>query len=134
MAQALATGSWWRWLGDSLAGLAARHRLRGELAALAPEDNRRILADCGLSPADMRHLTGGHLHAAGLLDRMLAATGLDRGRLLAREPETLRDLQRVCTFCPAWRHCRRCLDDGSAARSYDSFCPNAPTLKALRAE
>jgi hypothetical protein len=43
----------------------------------------------------------------------------------------MRDMQRLCISCEAKQRCEHELTQGSAARHYREFCPNAFTLDAL---
>jgi hypothetical protein len=62
---------------------------------------------------------------------MLLALHVDPERLLRSEPAAMRDMQRLCISCEAKQRCEHELTQGSAARHYREFCPNAFTLDAL---
>jgi len=38
---------------------------------------------------------------------------------------------RVCAACQQKARCDRDLDDGTVARHYEKYCPNAPSIDAL---
>lgn len=125
-------GFWSEWLARRIRSWRANRRLRADLDALGPEDTARVLRECGLSPYHVPDLVRRHPDAGDLLKRLMSALGIDRIELRWREPEILRDLEVVCTSCRAWKRCRRELARGTAAEHYESFCPNAPVLEAMR--
>jgi hypothetical protein len=93
-------------------------------------DIERMARDVGLTVSELRALE----RTAGeplLLPRMLAALRLDAAEIARSEPAAFRDLQRVCSLCDSKRRCLSDLDEGDAASTYESYCPNALTLKAL---
>jgi len=88
--------------------------------------------DVGVGTQELRALAGKWPGAADLFLRRLAALGLDPAGLAKRQPQTLHDLQRVCTLCA---HTRRCEHDLAGRPSNDTawrrYCPNTTTLDAL---
>lgn len=100
-----------------------------ELANCAPDEVERIAHDIGLTATDLRKLerTGAD---PLLLPRMLAALKIDAAELERTEPAAFRDLQRVCALCDSKRRCASELAAGDAPKTFESFCPNALTLKA----
>ena len=88
-----------------------------------------IAKDIGVSAADLRKLDrrGSDL----LLPRMMAALHLDPTTLKQTDPALFRDLQRVCALCDCQNRCARTLAEGDAAATYEAYCPNALSLKAL---
>jgi hypothetical protein len=66
-----------------------------------------------------------------LVPRMLEALRIDPKAVARRDPATSRDIQRVCAFCDSKKRCGRELDAGTAAVTFETYCPNALTLKAL---
>ncbi len=91
-----------------------------------------IAHDVGMSPAELRIVAAKRPDAADLLYQRLAALGIELQQLTRKNPEVLRDLERVCTVCGSKR---RCLHDLSAAPRYPGwrdYCHNVPTLDALR--
>jgi len=101
-----------------------------ELANCAPGDVERLAQDLGLTVRELRVLerTGDE---PLLLPRMLAALKIDAAALARSDPAAFRDLQRVCTLCDCKRRCASELSAGDARSTYEAFCPNALTLKAI---
>jgi hypothetical protein len=61
----------------------------------------------------------------------MAALGIDPQVLAQREPAAFRDLERVCALCDNKKRCAQELTEGDAAATFETYCPNALTLKAL---
>jgi hypothetical protein len=100
------------------------------LAGLPDSDVARIARDVGLSAGDLRALDRrGDRELA--LPRMMAALQLDPMAVARSDPETFRDMQRVCAMCDCTRRCERDLVDGDAAINFEDYCPNAATLRSL---
>jgi len=117
---------------DRVADWLRRRERRGSygLAGLPDSDVARIARDIGVSAADLRTLDqSGDRPLA--LPRMMAALMLDPAAVARRDPETFRDLQRVCALCRSKKRCERDLADGDAAIHFEDYCPNAGTLRAL---
>lgn len=101
-----------------------------KLANCTPGDIKRMARDIGVTVGELRALER-NADEPLLLPRMLAALKIDAAALARSEPAAFRDLQRVCTLCDCKRRCAAELAAGDAALTYESFCPNALTLKAL---
>jgi hypothetical protein len=86
--------------------------------------------DLGLTVGDLRALERSADEPL-LLARMLAALRLDAAEIARSEPAAFRDLQRVCALCTCKGRCASEVAAGDAASTYETFCPNALTLKAL---
>jgi len=100
------------------------------LETLPEGEVARIAKDIGVSTADLRMLD--RLTDRPLaLPRMMAALQLDPATVARRDPETFRDMQRVCAFCESKKRCERDLADGDAAIHFEAYCPNATTLREL---
>jgi hypothetical protein len=119
-----------------LAALAARLRHWLENAEAQEfdqcgDDIRRIAADVGLDPGELRQIARLEAGAAAQLPQMLAALAIaeDQVRL-----DVMRDLERVCSLCAVKARCECALARGTAGATYDEFCPNAVTLHALKVE
>jgi len=93
-------------------------------------DIDRIARDLGFSAHDLRQLEQ-TANEPLLLPRMLAALNINAAELARTHPAEFRDLQRVCALCDCRRRCKSELTAGDAAATYEAFCPNAFTLKAL---
>jgi hypothetical protein len=101
---------------------------RAEWDGLSPEVRRQVCADFSLSEADMTLAA-----RAGGSGRELA-TLLTRPTLrhLSCSADVLRDMQRVCTFCPEHKRCRAWQANAGAAAKWPAFCPNAYTFASLQ--
>jgi hypothetical protein len=62
---------------------------------------------------------------------MLSAIAVDAQALTNGDPAVMRDLQRTCILCDHKSRCQRELAEGTAARHFREFCPNAYTFDAL---
>ena len=117
----------------------ARHRklirqCRQRLDACDSQEIERIARDVGLSPSDLRHMAElGPDAAKQLLDRM-ALLHLDPDALAKSEPNTMRDLQRLCSNCESKKQCQRDLLLASDDQAWRHYCPNADTLDTLQSE
>jgi hypothetical protein len=121
-----AISRWWRdWMrtGSALS----------ELKCCGEDAVERMAKDVGVSAAELRKLVRRGPEAADFLLRRMAALDLDRNEVSRTEPGTFQDLQRVCTLCESRRRCARDLGRDSADTEWESYCPNAATLKALNA-
>jgi len=105
-----------------------------ELRCFEAEDIQRMARDAGVSAGELRELARYRPDSADLLLRRMAALHLDRNEVLRTEPQTLHDLQRVCTLCRDHGRCARDLAHDSADPRWKDYCPNAATLAALEAE
>ena len=116
---------WWqRWTGN---GPALDH------ACCAEAEVERIAKDIGMSASEIRRLASLGPESADLLLRRMAALDLDRKEVAQVEPQTFRDLQRICTLCESHRQCARDLVRDSSDPAWEDYCPNVATLRALNA-
>src|SRR5262245_5258085 len=119
---------WWR-------ECAARRRTVAALANCGPAETARIAHDVGVSGvAELRVLAGKWPHSADLLARRMQQIKLDAAEIVQVEPEVVRDLERVCTLCASKRRCGRDFAKERPPSSWQAYCPNTMTLKALIAE
>ena len=118
---------WWRnWNG--------RRKARLDLDCCGAVEVERIARDMGVSGADLSILAGKWPNAADLLYWRMTEVHLDRKEITQREPEVMRDLQRVCTVCGSKRRCEHELAKNPSDPAWQRYCPNAATLSALVAE
>jgi hypothetical protein len=82
-------------------------------------------------PEDLRWLIGREPGSTEMLCQMMAATKIDERKV---PQATMRELEHTCSGCTDKFHCADEIGNGRAARNFDSFCPNADTLKALQAK
>jgi hypothetical protein len=101
-----------------------------DLENCTPGDIERMARDVGLTVGDLRALER-TADEPLLLPWMLAALRLDAAQIALSEPAAFRDLQRVCALCDSKRRCQSDLAEGDAASTFEAYCPNALTLKAL---
>ena len=113
-------------LADRRAG-ASRH----EFSTFSPAEMAALARDTHLEPSQLRALSNAGVGGAKLLERMLAALGIDPRTLKTMDARTARDLQTTCSLCTSKSRCRRSLAVGTAAAAYPKFCPNASALSAL---
>jgi hypothetical protein len=61
----------------------------------------------------------------------MEALGLDPNEVAHTEPQTLHDMQRLCSMCSSHGRCARDLSRNPADPAWKDYCPNAGTLDAL---
>ena len=119
---------------DTVAGWFKKYRSvnesRDEFGQCDAAEVSKIAKDLGLPVNELRGLSAKGSGAA-TVSRMLRARSMDPAALAGGDPATMRDLQRTCILCSEKGRCRYELSDGTAARHYREFCPNAYTLDAL---
>jgi len=120
---------------DAIADWVKRYReaigLRNEMANCTAEQVAVIARDMGLTPGELLSITAKGPHAADELARLFRALGVDPQKLGSEDPNTMRDLQRICITCGHKGRCQHDLARGTAARQYHNYCPNAIALDAL---
>lgn len=87
--------------------------------------------DLNIGPTELVALAKKGPDAADLLQKLLAALGVDANALEHNDPLVMRDLQRLCTTCGDKRQCQFDLANGVSADNFRDYCPNAFTLDAL---
>jgi hypothetical protein len=105
-----------------------------ELAACPAQELHRTAADLGLSSTDLRRLSRTHPGRTQLMPQRLRQLGLDPEFVREAEPETYRDLARVCATCTAWRRCKRDLARDDAQAGMEVYCLNSATIDRLTLE
>lgn len=108
-----------------------RIHTRWELNRLDEGELARIAHDMGLSSGEFVAVNEGNPDVAERLPRLMGFLHLDPAEVTRAHPEVFRDLQRVCTKCGSTGKCVRDLADGTAVKKWESYCPNASTLRAL---
>ena len=104
-----------------------------DFGCCAEAEIERMARDVRLSVSELRALARKGPKAADLLQRRLAALGLDPTEVARLEPAAFRDLQRVCAMCKSHRRCARDFAHDAPLPAWESYCPNAETLAALSA-
>lgn len=87
--------------------------------------------DAGLSVAELRHLAKLGPDAADLLGKRMAELDVNQELLAHNEPQTLHDLQRLCSLCQVHRRCARDLAHDPNDPGWKDYCPNVGTLTTL---
>jgi hypothetical protein len=94
-------------------------------------DVEQIAKDIRTSVPELRALAKRGPEAADLLLRRMTELELDPKEVSQIEPETFRDMQRLCTLCRYHRRCARDFARGAATKSWNDYCPNSGTLATL---
>ncbi|HLT79094.1 MAG TPA: DUF6455 family protein [Ferrovibrio sp.] len=113
-----------RWLRAA----AARLDRQLEWDGLSDEDRRQVSADVGISDAEMTAA----MRTGNDSEELLALLSRPALRHTSYPLEVLRDMQRVCTFCPHHRRCREWQAKAASLARWPAFCPNAYTFASLR--
>jgi hypothetical protein len=119
--------SWWR-------NWKSRRAAVSELNCCGADEVAHLARDVGVSADELRTLAGRWPDNENLLERRLAANGLNVEQIRQSEPHVLRDLQRVCGQCADRSHCAHDLDTNDRDRAWRDYCPNTATLDALKTE
>lgn len=119
----------------ALEGLREKAVLKRELQFL--DENHeldRVLSDVGLTHGELPGLLQAHPGAARQFTAMMARVGVDAARLPndVATSVALRDMERRCASCEAWRECRDWFAFDGADDRYRHFCPNGHALEELR--
>ena len=122
-----AVARWWQNWRSSRAQV-------NELKRFAPDELQAIARDVGVTRTELQGLAAKPAELGRFLYRRLSALGLDPVEIGQKEGAVLRDLQRTCTLCAGKRRCAHDLDEHPGDRRWQSYCPNAATLTALRTE
>jgi hypothetical protein len=115
---------WWR---------ARPDRTARDLAAIDGRDIEQIARDIGVSSAELYSLARSTANSADLLTTRMTALDLDCQEVARLVPETLHDMQRVCTMCSQHNRCARDLVRTPLDPIWKDYCPNVSTLVALDA-
>jgi hypothetical protein len=103
-----------------------------ELEQSGTGETARMAHDLGMSSAELVKLAGRGPGAADLMRQRLAQLHIDEGQLARSEPEVLRDMQRLCSTCRVHGRCARDLAHNPDDAAWRDYCPNVPTIDALR--
>jgi uncharacterized protein YjiS (DUF1127 family) len=120
-----------QFLIDAFANWLQQRREMNEMRRMDRGDFERIAEDLRISPGDLDALVRHGPHAADELPRMLKALGIDEQALAWTQPMVLRDMERVCALCDHKAQCDHDLIAGTAAKHYEDYCLNAPTIDQL---
>lgn len=104
-----------------------------DLSCCVTGEVERVAREAGVTVAELKTLARLGPDAADLLPRRVAALGLNSNEVMRAEPRTVQDLQRVCSMCECQKQCARDLAQNPTDRTWEKYCPNVETLKALNA-
>lgn len=93
------------------------------------EETDRLRAHMRGRPEDLRWLIGREPGSSELLCQMLNAVKIDERQV---PQDIMRELERACSGCTEKFHCADEIGNGRASGNFESFCPNADTLKSLQ--
>lgn len=108
-----------------------RRALLREFDELNAGDRNQILDDVGMGYREFARAMMAPQHAENLNVRALEAIGVDPLTFQARHPGWARDMERLCSTCPARRRCRRDLAADVFGRQYRHYCANADSIDAI---
>ncbi len=111
-----------------------RRTALAELQHYSSAELDRLGRDAGVGGNDLRVLAGKWPDSADLLTRRVEALGLDAREITREDPQTMRDLQRVCTVCASKSECEHDLARQTKNPDWQDYCPNAATFTALDPE
>ena len=117
----------WRWLRTW------SHKSACDLAAVGGREVEQIAKDVGVSSAELYSLARSDAKSADLLMQRMAALDLDCQEVARLVPETMHDLQRLCSLCNRRKRCARDLAHVPLDPCWKDYCPNVATLSALDA-
>ena len=96
-----------------------------ELARVDPDEIAAMARDLGITAVQLRELASKGPESTKLLKRLLIALDTDPKRLEKIDPRIARDMLWLCFNCGAKNRCRHELSAGTAAQTFQEFCPNA---------
>ncbi|WP_046869397.1 hypothetical protein [Microvirga massiliensis] len=99
-----------------------------ELAEFGEDERFNLLQELGVRSPEVAWSGRVNTQAYRLLSGMMQALDINPSRVSRMKSD---DLSQGCLFCPHARRCSRDLADGSAARTYMDYCPNAKVLQGL---
>lgn len=105
-----------------------------EIDTLDNAEVSRMARDLGMSSSDLRALDSSDCKEAGELPRRLNVLGLRHKALETGSLATIRDMQRVCSFCESKGTCQADLDNRPEDPRWEKYCPNAATMHELGQE
>ena len=110
--------------------LKHRQEMR-ELREINSGDFARIAHELCVTPAELDTFVRQGPRASDELATLLKSLGIDEATLSRTQPLLHRDMIRVCAACHQKARCDRDLDACTAARHYEEYCPNTPTIDGL---
>jgi len=107
---------------------------RDELVQSLRRESARAAQAFAAQTAALMQRVPGWPQAAILLRRMLVALGIDPDSPALKDHAAIGELQRACTVCGHKPECAQDLADGTAAKNFYAYCPNAKTLDSIYVE
>lgn len=99
---------------------------------LKPEEVERLASEIGVTREEFLGLICRPGGSVDLLHRRLAGLGLDVEEIARISPLLLADLERTCAACADRGRCVADMAEGGPLPDgWESYCPNAGTLKTL---
>jgi hypothetical protein len=102
-----------------------------EIDLLSPDEIAWMAEDIGLASDEFLRVVREPSGLAALLERRLAALELDPEDIRKLSPLLLVDLQRTCASCTEKERCADDMAEGPNPPGWESYCPNAGTLRTL---
>ena len=107
---------------------------RDELVQSLRQESARAAEAFAAQTAALMRCVPGWPQAAILLRRMLVALGLDPDSPALKDHAAIGELQRACAACDHKPECAQDLADGTAAKNFYAYCPNAEALDSIYVE
>lgn len=120
----------WHLAVSSLHNQRTKNALRREMAELGPDEENRVLRDCGLSRSEFATLLQNSLATEDLLSPAMNSIGLDPVAWRERYPAWGREMARVCMACDFRRRCHGDMV-GGRVDAFREYCPNSADLAEM---
>lgn len=111
--------------------IRAYARFGADISGFSASEIGMLAEDIGMSQADLAQVVLHPADNSDLMQRMMAAHGLDAAVLERSDPAVIRDIEATCTRCRETRSCRQDLAAGRAGAHCRDYCPNAGTFAEL---
>lgn len=109
----------------------ARWARLDDIASLSDDDIAEMAKDTGLTSAEFLVAVRGPNGPTSLLERRLEALQLDPEDIRKLSPILLGELRLTCARCPDKCRCADDMAEDVNAPGWESYCPNAGTLRTL---
>lgn len=97
-----------------------------------PDDADQLARELNVDKATLLKIAGQGNGPPALLDRRLRLLGIVPETLRWHEPAVAQDLARCCALCGVKSRCAQDLVRHPESEDWRAYCPNGPTLEALR--
>jgi hypothetical protein len=119
-----AAGVWRRAVDSIRDRLRARQTMR-DINALDSGEASRVLAEAGLTKADLRDVMSRPFPLDDLMSRGMVSVGIDADEFAVRNADWFQAMQRDCALCGSRGRCREIILRSEFAQHFRSFCPNS---------